>query len=411
MKVTAQPFLNRMNPMSQILTPTEYHLELRDYLKTQERELWDWFASAEARANYAESLRLELLNCTSRLDPDGHGELCGLAEEAKSALHLDVPLILYQVQQSTALNATLYYLPQEAHLVLSGPVQPLLRPGELKSVLGHALARFHLWRQEAGEFLVADRLLQAMAGDPRAEASHRQSARWYRLYTEIYADRGAWQVVRDLPTVIAGLVKMRTGLAEVSAASYLEEANKIFQQSAVNSKEISPSDAHLRSRALALWIETKEEAGPWIRAMIEGNAGLDELDLTGQARLTRLTRRILTHFLGPKWFQTEAVLAHARLFFPDFQPALASDAGWVEDFKLTEPSLRDYLGYLLLDFVTADPKLDELPLAAALEFSRQLDMDELFEQMATKELKLKARDFKRLKEQAVERLSQAESTR
>lgn len=410
MKVTAQPFLNRMNPMSQILTPTEYHLEVREYLKTQERELWDWFASAEARANYAESLRLELLKSTSRLDPDSHGELYGLAEEAKSALHLEVPLILYQVRQSTALHATLYYLPQEAHVVLAGPVQTLLLPGELKSVLGHALARFQLWREEAGEFLVADRLLQTMAGDPRAEASHRQSARWYRLYTEIYADRGAWQVVRDLPTVIAGLVKMQTGLAEVSAASYLEQANEFILQPTVDSKEISPSEAHLRSRALALWVEAKEEANPSIRAMIEAKAGLDELDLAGQARLTRLTRRILAHFLRPKWFQTEAVLAHARLFFPDFQPALASDTGW-EDFKLTEPSLREYLGYLLLDFVTADPELDELPLAAALEFSRQLDMDELFEPMATKELKLKARDLKRLKEQAVEMLSRAESTR
>ncbi len=32
-----------------------------DYLKTAERELWQWFTSAEARNGYADSLRLELL--------------------------------------------------------------------------------------------------------------------------------------------------------------------------------------------------------------------------------------------------------------------------------------------------------------------------------------------------------------
>jgi len=63
---------------------------------------------------------------------------------------------------------------------------------------------------------------------------------------------------------------------------------------------------------------------------------------------------------------------------------------------------------LLLDFVTADPELDEMPLAAALEFSRQLELDGEFEKLAARELKMKVRDVRRLKEQAVEMLAKAE---
>ena len=37
----------------------------------------------------------------------------------------------------------------------------------------------------------ADRLLQAAANDPRATPGHVQTARRFRLYTELYADRGA----------------------------------------------------------------------------------------------------------------------------------------------------------------------------------------------------------------------------
>jgi hypothetical protein len=45
------------NP-EQRLEPLPYHVELRDYLKSRERELWNWFASAQAKADYTEHLRL-----------------------------------------------------------------------------------------------------------------------------------------------------------------------------------------------------------------------------------------------------------------------------------------------------------------------------------------------------------------
>ena len=78
-------------------------------------------------------------------------------------------------------------------------------------------------------------------------------------------------------------------------------------------------------------------------------------------------------------------------------------------FKAADAKTREYLSYVLLDFATADPELDDMPLVAGLEFSRQLEFDAQFEKLAAKELKLKLRDVRKLKEQAADMLAKAEA--
>ena len=209
------------------LEPLPYHVELRDYLKSQERELWNWFASARAQADYTENLRMELLKSTYRLDAEGHPELYQSVLEAKTRLQLDIPVTLYQAQNSTHLNAALYFISGEGHVVFSGPVLTLLNAQELKSVIGHELAHYHLWSRDEGEFHIADRLIQAVASDPRAAGSHEQTARRFQLYTEIFADRGSLCVTGDVHPVVAGLVKVQTGLTHVSAPGYLNLAANV----------------------------------------------------------------------------------------------------------------------------------------------------------------------------------------
>jgi hypothetical protein len=391
------------------LEPLPYHVEVREYLKSHERELWNWFASAQAKADYTENLRLELLKSTYRLDAGGHAELYGHVNEVKARLELDIPVTLYQAQNSSQLNASLFFIPDEGHIVFCGPVLTLLNAEELKSVIGHELAHFHLWRREGGEFHIADRLLQAVANDPRASSSHEQTARRYQLYGEIFADRGSLCVTGDVNPVVAGLVKIQTGLSQVSAPGYLQQAEEIFARSDVATEGLSHPEAFIRARALALWQEHRHEASDQISGMIEGRVSLDELDLIDQSRLTRNTRRLLEYLLQPKWFQTPAVLGHARLFFDDFQPALARDPMALDGLKSSDAKLDEYTCYLLLDFVTADPELDDMPLAAALELSQTLELDAQFEKLAAKELKMKVRDVRRLKEQAAEMLAKAEA--
>jgi hypothetical protein len=396
--------------LEQHLEPLPYHVEVRDYLKSREREVWEWFASARAKADYTEHLRLELLKSTYRLDAEGHPDLYASVNEAKTRLQLDIPVTLYQAQNSSQLNASLFFIPDEGHIVFSGPVLTLLNADELKSVLGHELAHYHLWRREEGEFHIADRLLQAVAGDPRAASSHEQTARRYQLYTEIFADRGSLLVTSDVNPVVAGLVKIHTGLPQISASGYLKQAEEIFAKGAVASEGQSHPEAFIRARALALWKEQSANASVRIAEMIEGTVALEDLDLMDQARLTGNTRRLLEYFLQPKWMRTPAVLGHARLFFDDFQPAATRDLTCLDGLKADDAKLREYVCYLLLDFVTADPELEDMPLAAALELSRQLGMDTHFEKLAAKELKMKVKDVRRLKEEAAEMLAKAEVT-
>ncbi len=89
-----------MEHTEQILEPLPYHIELRDYLKSQERELWNWFASARAQVDYTENLRMALLKSTYRLDAESHPELYQGVEEAQARLQLDIPVTVYQAQTS-----------------------------------------------------------------------------------------------------------------------------------------------------------------------------------------------------------------------------------------------------------------------------------------------------------------------
>jgi hypothetical protein len=403
-----------MDPTPGNLQPLPYHVALRDYLKANERELWKWMSSTQAKLNYTENLRIELLKSTYRLDPESHEVLYRSAEEAKTRLGLTIPVTVYQSQHTPAPNATLYYIPGEGHIVFAGPLMSLLSPEELTAVIGHELAHYFLWHEENGDYLITDRLLQTILHDGRAAPSHVQSARWFQLYTEIYCDRGALRAAGQMNPAISGLVKSETGLSEVSAASYLKQAEEIFQNSKVATDQLTHPEAFIRARALALWAEQGEDADNEIASMVEGSPCLDDYDLLRQAKLTTDTRAALEKFLTPKWFQTDTVLGHARMFFEDFKPERRGNGEFRADELATraaeDKQLRNYLCYLLLDFVVADPELNEMPLAAALEFSRQLGIESEFERVAAKELKLKTRELARIKKEAVELLVKAEAS-
>lgn len=392
-----------------ILEPLPYHIDVKDYLTTHETELWHWFASARAKADYTENLRTDLLKSTYRLERTSHGKIYDAADEVKQSLGLDIPLTLYQAQNTTQPNACLYFIPGEGHIVFSGPLLTLLSEAESKSVIGHELAHYHLWMRDEGSFHIADRLLQAVACDPRAQSSHEQSARRYQLYTEIFADRGSFAATQNVHSVICSLVKMNTGLGEINADGYLKQAEEIFAKGSVATEEMSHPETFIRARALELWSEKGKDADAKISEMIEGSVTLEELDLIGQARMMSSTKRLLEHFLQPKWLRTDAVLGHAKLFFSDFIPNSKTNADALAEFKFNDPKLREYFCYVLLDFAKADPELEDVPLAAALELTKQLEWDAQFEKIAGKELNMKLRDVRKLKEQAPELLAKAEA--
>src|SRR5579872_5449562 len=78
----AQRFLPAPDPIR--LEPLPYQMALRDYLNTEEREVWNWFASNPVRSEHAEHVRLDLLRSTYRLEretqPALYAHVEGLAQ-------------------------------------------------------------------------------------------------------------------------------------------------------------------------------------------------------------------------------------------------------------------------------------------------------------------------------------------
>ncbi|HEV7404353.1 MAG TPA: M48 family metalloprotease [Chthoniobacteraceae bacterium] len=387
-------------PASTPLAPPPYLHEVVALLKEREPELWQWSSSVAVRSEASEEARTELLKANYRLDAAGHPELTERCAAVAQRLGVTAPITLYQANGGFGLNAMLCYLPGEAHIVFTGPILANLRGAELDAVLAHELAHYQLWTMNGGEFLVADRLLMAAADDARASTSHAQTARRFRLYTEVFADRGGFAGCGELEATVAALVKTETGLHDVSAASYLRQADEIFAREESRTKGLNHPETFIRARALRLWAEQDADVENWLAATIEGPLGVDELDLVGQQRLTKLTRRFLGEFLRPKWFQSAAVLAHARGFFPDFAVPSTPDAAVADELQFTDAASREYLCYLLLDFVAIDPDLEEVPLAAALEWSGRLGIGEAFSKLAMKELGLGKRVLARVKKEA-----------
>ncbi|HJY75870.1 MAG TPA: M48 family metalloprotease [Burkholderiales bacterium] len=390
------------------LQPLAYQREVVAFLKRTEPELWHWASSAQAQTEYADGVRTQLLKDTYRLDADAHRELATSCAAVASLLGIDAPVTLYQTG-GAEMNAMLWYLPGEAHVIFTGPVLSVLRGAELRALLGHELAHYRLWRNDGGEIHIADRLLGAAASDPRAAASHVQTARRFRLYTEIYADRGSLVACGDLEPAVAALVKTQTGLTEVSAAAYLRQADEIFARFKGKTEGIDHPETFVRARALRLWHEGSAELDRWLADMIEGRCAVDELDVLGQARFATLTRRFIAALLRPHWFFTDATGAHARQFFADFSPAASLDESLIDELKGVDAATREYLCYLLLDFAAVDPDLEELPLAAALDWSRRLGFEEEFEKLALKELGLGKRQLGRLKKDGAALLAKAEA--
>lgn len=389
------------------LTPPAYQREVVALLKETESAAWRWASSPEARAGHADELRTHLLKSTYRLDADTHAELHERTRAVAQRLGATAPVTIYQASGATQMNASLVHLPGEVHVIFGGPLLSTLKGAEVDAVVGHELAHHRLWELDGGDYLTADRLLFAAANDSRGAATHANTARRFRLYAEILADRGALVGCGDLHTAVAALVKTETGLADVSAAGYLRQADEIFARGNAVSQGLDHPESFIRARALRLWAEKDPSLDAWLAAAIEGELAIDQLDLAGQRRLGQLTRRLLAQMLRPSWFRTERALAHARAYFPDFAPADTVDEALAAELKTGDGATHEYLCFLLLDFAAVDPDLEDVPLAAAFDWSDRLGIAVPFEKLAVKELGLGKRQVTKVRKEASAMLARA----
>lgn len=398
------------SPNSDVLDVLPFHTEMIAYLRSQEKALWSWFSEPTQLDAYADAIRLELLKTTYRLDRETHGKLYALAEEAVKKLGLTVPVTFYQSQRDHGvINAAVCCLPGEAHIVLVGAVLETLNDLELSALVGHELGHFKLRLCEEGRLGIADRLMDAIAADDRAEPSHIFSAARHRQYAEIYADRCSWVVCGDVNAAIGCLVKVTTGLKEINPQAYVAQADEVFSKGEVSSQGQTHPETFIRARALSKWARGDADSTAEIRQMIEGRLHLDSLDLLGQTRLTSMTRRLVDVIHGKKWMRSEPLLAQSRMLFPDFVVPKEdhSDDALMDELRAAHPSVQDYACFIMLDFAAADPALEELPLVYVLYLAEKMERRDRLEELANRELKITKKALAKLRQDGAEMLERA----
>jgi hypothetical protein len=225
-----------------------------------------------------------------------------------------------------------------------------------------------LYEVEGGDLLVASQVLAAMTNDRSADTPHFETMRLFDLYQEVYCGRtGARAVEGDTDVVMSMLVKVATGLDSVDARGYLKQAEEVLSKSPGASEGQTHPEQYIRARVLDLWRQDPAAADAKIAQLIQGSPPLGRLDFTAQHRLAVQTRSLLDAFFCEKWARTELLLAHARLFFDDYEPA-ARPAEQIDKEAVADcdSTVRDYFCYVLMDLASTDSDLEEAPLARAL---------------------------------------------
>lgn len=372
-----------------LLQPLPYHFKVRDHFKLQNKT-WSFFAAATNKEDHLAEYKAGLLKNTYKFDPSIDLIIYDAVDKAKSGLGLQgLSVTVYQTGYTDELNASIVYHNNEAHIVFSGPLTSLLDEKELTAVIAHELTHVKLFSMLDGDLEIADRIISAIANNRQSEAAHYETSRLYKLYTEIFCDRGAYLVTGETAPVITGLVKATTGLAKVSAESYLRQAEEIFAEgSHAKTASISHPENYIRARALQIWHEKKEEAEDDIVKMIEGITDIDQLDIFRQKELATLTREFLQLSLKPKWMQGTLQLSHAKSFFTDFSLSenILLTADFTEKISQTHSSIKDYLCYILLDLVFIDSSIEEPAFGWAFQLSEDLGLKTAFDAVVKKEL-------------------------
>lgn len=365
-----------------------------EHLRENEPEIWHWAASQATREDQAAEMQTLLLRQTYRLDADTHPDLHEDCRAVLAKLAIEAPVTVYQAADGS-MNAALCFVPGEVHLVLYGPVLEKLSRPERIALLGHELAHYKLWSIDGGAYHVATTILDHALAYPGAALSHSETARVYRLHTELYADRGG-AVAADAPgPAIATLVKTMTGLLTVDAESYLRQAAELDGQNLASQGDTHP-EIFLRAQALDQWWRGDAGLAAWLDKRIRGPLAIEALDLPRQHEMTALTRTFLARLASDPAAEGEAVIAQLKRYFPDW----GSSENPANDEALSpdrlDASSRDYLVALSFDLAMADPESRDAMLLAGARLAQVYGGLDAFRAALKRDLKMNKRESDKL---------------
>jgi hypothetical protein len=386
-----------------LLTALPYHLKIADYFK-QQPKTWDFFAAPKNKDAQLAELKADLLKNTYKFDETADAHLYEKARVAKEKLSLDVSITFYQAQYTDELNASIVYMGNEALIIFSGPIIKLLNEEELLAIIAHELAHVKLYSMKDGELEIADRIITSIANNYASEAVHIETAKLFKLYTEIFCDRGSYLVTGSINPIITSLVKIATGLDNINAENYIKQAEEIFASNKeTKTEQLTHPENFIRARAIGLWHSKQDEAEVTITEMIEGHPLLDTLDLFQQKELSIITKTLLQLYLKPRWFQSTLVTSLARQYFTDYKTneTITLKKELVETIEKSHSSIKEYMAYILVDFALADESLEEVPLGWAFQLAEDIGLKQTFDGIIKKELQLSDKKLQQRKEDSL----------
>lgn len=378
--------------MHPALEPLPYHRAIVQYLRDYEPDVWAWSGSSSTQEQSREALAT-LLRETYRLDSTSHPEVHADCTAVMATLGIDAPVTLYQAGDG-AMNAALYFVPGEAHLIFHGPVLEKLSAEERVALIGHELSHYKLWTIEDGAFRIVSQILDHALAYAGASASHVETARLFRLHTELYADRGGALAANATSPAIATLVKTMTGLSSVDAEAYLRQAAELDAQ-AESSKGATHPEIFLRAQALHKWWAGESDLDEWLVSRIQGRLSMQSLDLRRQHELTELTRGFLARLLADPSANSEATIALAQRYFPDWNNENPVDVSALTR-ETIDPSVQDYLFALSFDVAMSDSEARDDILRAGAALARTMGAEEAYRTALGRDLRMPKRAVQKL---------------
>jgi hypothetical protein len=392
-----------------MLSTLSYH-EITARFFQQQSRVWQFFANHHHKEDQLKEFKSDLLKNTYKFDEAADAPLYDKVNLSKEKLGLSLSVVLYQAQHTDETNASIVYLNNEAHIVFSGKIIQLLSEDELLAIIAHELSHVKLYTQLNGDIEIADRMITAIANHQGSTPAHYETARLFKLYSEIFCDRGAYSVTGNYAPIISSLVKLSTGLQSVNADSYIKQAEEVFAADAdTKTTGVSHPENFIRARAIWLWHEKRHEAEPIIKQMIEGNINIEELDLFRQQQISTITGHLITLLLQPKWMQSPQTIALGKQYFGNLRLDQVPDKNsLLSQLEKAHNNLRDYLAYVLYDFATADKTLEDVPLGYCFFLADELKLDKPFANAVKKERKLTDKKITVLRKQTLAEFHQHE---
>jgi Peptidase family M48 len=393
-----------------MLEPLPYHREANAYFK-QQSKVWQFFSAGKQLQQENAEFKAHLLKNTYKFDEAVETALYDKVKRVKEKLGLSLPVTIYQLENSFDVNATIAHVDGVAHIVFSGNLLQQMSDEEIVAILAHELSHIFLYQLLDKELEVTDSIVTAMGNNAGSTTAHYETARLFKLYNEIFCDRGAYVVTGNHAPIVSSLVKISTGLPSVNADSYCKQAEEIFSHDAsTRTQGITHPENFIRARAIWLWHTQRDTAETIIRQMIEGSVSMDELDLFQQQKLSGVTQQLIQAITKPHWMQSPIIMALTKQYFPTF--AISTAVNNEELGKAIEPlhqTLKDYLAYVLYDFCTADKDLEDVPLGLCFSLATDLSLEQNFATAVKKERKLTEKKLVHLKQGALDEFNRQQS--